>query len=30
MLLSARVKLALLAIGSIVSAAALGGCPWGP
>ena len=29
-MLSARVKLALLAIGSIVAAALIGGCPWGP
>jgi hypothetical protein len=27
---SARIKLALLAIGSIVGAALVGGCPWGP
>jgi hypothetical protein len=30
MLASARIKLALLAIGSIVEAALMGGCPWGP
>lgn len=30
MLLSARVKLAVVAIGSIVAAALIGGCPWGP
>jgi len=30
MVSSARVKLALLAIGSIVTAAVIGGCPWGP
>jgi len=30
MLLSARVKLALLAVGSVVAAAVIGGCPWGP
>jgi len=30
MLLSARIKLALLAVGSIVGAALIGGCPWGP
>jgi hypothetical protein len=30
MLVSARMKLALLAIGSIVGAAVMGGCPWGP
>jgi hypothetical protein len=29
-MLSARVKLALLAIGSIVGAALVGGVPWGP
>jgi len=28
--MSARVKLALLAIGSIVAAALIGGIPWGP
>jgi hypothetical protein len=27
---SARVKLALLAIGSVVAAALVGGTPWGP
>jgi hypothetical protein len=27
---SARIKLALLTIGSIVGAALMGGCPWGP
>jgi hypothetical protein len=27
---SARIKLALFAIGSIVGAALMGGCPWGP
>ena len=27
---SARIKLTLVAIGSIVAAALLGGCPWGP
>jgi len=27
---SARIKLALVAIGAIVAAALLGGCPWGP
>jgi hypothetical protein len=30
MLVTARLKLALLAIGSIVTAALIGGCPWGP
>jgi hypothetical protein len=30
MLVSARIKLALLAIGSVVAAALIGGCPWGP
>src|SRR5947208_8511467 len=30
MLLSARFKLALVAIGSVVTAAMIGGCPWGP
>jgi hypothetical protein len=30
MLVTARLKLALLAIGSIVAAALIGGCPWGP
>ena len=30
MLASARIKLALLAIGSIVGAALMGGCPLGP
>jgi hypothetical protein len=30
MLLSARFKLALVAIGSMVTAAMIGGCPWGP
>jgi hypothetical protein len=30
MLLSARMKLALVAIGSMVAAAVIGGCPWGP
>jgi hypothetical protein len=30
MLLSARVRLALLAAGSVVAAAVIGGCPWGP
>jgi hypothetical protein len=29
-MLSARVKLALLAIGSVVAAALVGGTPWGP
>ena len=29
-MLSARVKLALLTIGSIVGAALVGGIPWGP
>jgi hypothetical protein len=29
-MLSARVKLALLAIGSIIGAALVGGVPWGP
>ena len=28
--MSARVKLALLAIASIAGAAIVGGCPWGP
>jgi len=28
--MSARIKLALLAIGSIVAAAVVGGLPWGP
>jgi hypothetical protein len=27
---SARAKLALLAIGSVVAAALIGGTPWGP
>jgi hypothetical protein len=27
---TARIKFALLAIGSIVGAALMGGCPWGP
>jgi len=27
---SARIKLALLAIGSVVAAAVVGGAPWGP
>ena len=30
MLLSARFKLALVTIGSVVTAALIGGCPWGP
>ncbi len=30
MLVAARLKLALLAIGSIAAAALIGGCPWGP
>jgi hypothetical protein len=30
MLVSARLRLALVAIGSIVAAALIGGCPWGP
>jgi hypothetical protein len=30
MVLSARLKLALLAVGSVVAAAVIGGCPWGP
>jgi hypothetical protein len=30
MLVTARLKLALLAIGSIAAAALIGGCPWGP
>jgi hypothetical protein len=30
MLVTARLKLALLAVGSIVAAALIGGCPWGP
>jgi hypothetical protein len=30
MFLSARFKLALLAVGSIAAAALIGGCPWGP
>jgi hypothetical protein len=29
-MLSARLKLALLAIGSVVAAALIGGSPWGP
>ena len=29
-MLSARLKFALLAIGSVVAAALIGGCPWGP
>jgi hypothetical protein len=29
-MVSARMKLALLAIGSVVAAALVGGCPWGP
>ena len=29
-MLSARLKLGLLAIGSVVAAALIGGCPWGP
>jgi len=29
-MLSARIKLALLAIASIVAAALVGGIPWGP
>jgi hypothetical protein len=28
--MSARIKLALLALGAIVFAAAIGGVPWGP
>jgi len=28
--MSARIKLALLALGAIVLAAAIGGVPWGP
>jgi hypothetical protein len=28
--MSARIRLALLAIGSIVAAALVGGTPWGP
>ena len=27
---SARVRLALVALASVVAAALLGGCPWGP
>jgi hypothetical protein len=30
MSISARVKLALVAVGSVVAAAVIGGCPWGP
>jgi hypothetical protein len=30
MTISARFKLALIAVGSVVAAAAIGGCPWGP
>jgi hypothetical protein len=30
MLLTARVKLALLVLGSAVAASFMGGCPWGP
>jgi len=29
-MLSARIKLALLAIGSVVAAAFVAGAPWGP
>ena len=29
-MLSARLKLGLLAIGSVIAAALVGGCPWGP
>jgi hypothetical protein len=27
---SSRIKLALLAVSSVVGAALIGGCPWGP
>jgi|GraSoiStandDraft_4_1057263.scaffolds.fasta_scaffold137029_3 hypothetical protein len=30
MSISARLKLALVAVGSVVAAAVIGGCPWGP
>jgi hypothetical protein len=30
MSISARLKLALIAVGSVVAAAVIGGCPWGP
>jgi hypothetical protein len=26
----ARLKLALISVGSVVAAAVIGGCPWGP
>jgi len=29
-LVSPRIKLAAVAIGAVVAAALLGGCPWGP
>jgi hypothetical protein len=30
MSISARLKLALIAVGSVAAAAVIGGCPWGP
>jgi hypothetical protein len=30
MSISARMKLALISVGSVVAAAVVGGCPWGP
>jgi hypothetical protein len=30
MSISARLKLVLISVGSVVAAAVIGGCPWGP